>query len=107
MELLTKSLSATEVEIVKRALQAAAEGDFFPDWEFETLVGVDRETVRMVYEAWPHRTIDQEDFGCAIVGTLNNLLGYPHGKEESVTEYVPQGRDAMRKTLDHLVALGV
>lgn len=106
MESLAEALSSTEIEIVTRSLQATVEGSFFPDWEFETLIGVDRDIVRNVYKAWPQQTLNWDDFGCAVVGSMNNLLGYPHGKEEELLGYVPEGREAIRKTLDHLAALG-
>jgi hypothetical protein len=104
---LAEALSLTEIDVVKRSLQATVEGRFFPDWEFETLIGVDRETVKDVYEAWPNQTSNQEDFGCAVVGSLNNLLGYPHGRDEELVKYVPEGREAIKAALNHLIALGV
>lgn len=107
MESLAEALSSTEIEIVRRALQATVEGDFFPDWEFETLIGVDREMVREVYKTWPQQMLARDDFSCAVVGSLNNLVGYPHGKEEELIAFVPEGREAIRETLNHLTALGV
>lgn len=107
METLAEAFSSTEIEIVRRALQATVEGSFFPDWEFEILIGVDREIVRNIYKAWTQQTLDRDSFGCAVVGSMNNLLGYPHGKEEELMAYVPEGREAIRKTLDRLIALGV
>lgn len=107
MESLAETLSLTEIDIVKRSLQATVEGSFFPDWEFETLIGVDRGMVRDVYKVWPNQTLDREDFGCAVVGSLNNLLGYPHGRDEELIKYVPEGREAIRAALNHLTALGV
>ncbi|WP_342722010.1 hypothetical protein AAFG07_22060 [Bradyrhizobium sp. B097] len=107
MERMTEALSLSELEVVRRSLQAAVEGSFFPDWEFQTLMGVDRETVRAVFAAWPHQTIDHEDFRCAVVSSLNNLLGYPHNNEDELMTYVPEGRTAIRKALDQLVALGI
>ena len=107
MEPLMETLSSSEIEIVRRSLQATVEGSFFPDWEFETLVGVDRETVREVYAAWPDQTIGREDFGCAVVGAMNNLVGYPHGKEGELMTYVPEGRAAISEALERLTALGI
>src|SRR3954447_18462842 len=107
MESPVESLSPTEVETVRRALKATVEGSFFPDWEFETLIGVDRDTVRKVYQAWPRQTVDQDEFSCAVVGSLNNLIGYPHRKEGELAIYVPEGREAVRGTLRHLPTLGV
>ena len=107
MQFSTESLSSFEIEIVRRSLQATVEGHFFPDWEFQSLIGVDRTTTREVYREWPHRTLSKDDFSCAVIGSLSNLLGYPHGKEDELILYVPEGTDAIRKTLDHLITLGL
>lgn len=107
MASLAKVLSAAEIDTVRRALRAAVDGTFFPDWEFETLVGVDRETVRKVQSAWPLQTVDQDEFICAVIGSLNNLLGYPHGSEDELISYVPEGRPAIEKALARLTALGL
>jgi hypothetical protein len=107
MDSLTESLSSTEIETVRRALKATVEGDFFPDWEFETLIGVDREVVRQVYETWPLKSVDQDEFSCAVVGSLNNLIGYPHRKDDELAIYVPEGRAAIEGALKHLTSLGI
>ncbi len=97
-----ESLSAAEIDTVKRALSATVEGSFFSDWEFETLIGVDRGTVKNVQESFPRQTVGTEEFFCAVFGSMRNLLGYPHGKDEELTTYFPQGAIAIRKTLDRL-----
>ncbi len=107
MEPIIKYLSSSEIEIVRRSLQATVEGSFFADWEFDTLIGVDRDTVREVYVSWPDQTIGQEDFGCAVVGAMNNLVGYPHGKEGELMTYVPEGRAGISEALKRLTALGI
>ena len=83
------------------------EGGFFPDWEFETLFGVDRETVRRVLGAWPEQTIDWEDFGLAVINALTNLTAYPHGMEDELTAYVPEGRGALNAVMKRLLATGI
>lgn len=107
MNALVDALSPSEIEIVRNALQAAIEGSFFPEWEFQTLIGVDRETVRQVHAAWPQQTLEQDDFGCAVIGSMNMLLGYPHDGDDELITYVPEGREAIRATLNHLTALGM
>jgi hypothetical protein len=105
MDPLAATLSPDQIETVRRALKATVEGSFFPDWEFETLIGVDRDTVRQVYEAWPRQTVERDEISCAVIGSMNNLLGYPHGKEGELALYVPEGRDAIDRTLLHLTSL--
>ncbi|MGY4478916.1 hypothetical protein [Bradyrhizobium sp. USDA 3364] len=107
MESLVEELSPAEIEIVRRSLQATVEGGFFPDWEFETLIGASRDEVREVYAAWPLQTVEPDVFRGAVFNSMNNLIGYPHGKEEELMVYVPEGRAAMVQLLKRLSALGV
>jgi hypothetical protein len=79
-------LSAREVEIVRQCLSAAVEGPFFPDWEFDTLIGLDRDEVAEVLAAWPGGDADTQDL--AVNNVLNNLLGYPHHQWEILQQYV-------------------
>jgi hypothetical protein len=103
--MISAALSSAEIEIIRRALRATFEGNFFPDWEFETLIGVDRDTVRQVYEAWPQQTVDREMFICAVVNSMIWLIGYPHGLEDELAVYIPEGRAAIGKVLRHLNSL--
>lgn len=98
----TDALAPAEIDIVRRSLKAAVEGSFFPDWEFQTLFGVDRETVRSVYSAWPRQTVAAEEIVLAVTGSLNHLLGYPHSKEAELVKYVPDGSVAIRAVLARL-----
>lgn len=102
-----QTLDSRVVEITKECLRAAADGPFFPDWEFQTLIGVDRKTVRRVHGAWPDQTVDDEDFSCAVVGSLNNLLGYPHGQESQWSKYISVEPEQIRLVLKELIAAGL
>ena len=99
------SLSSIEMETIRRSLRATVDGSFFPDWEFETLIGFSRDEIRAVYDAWPPQTFDRDGFGCAVIASLNSLIGYPHGKDAELIAYIPEGREAIRTALDHLTAL--
>ena len=106
MNSLAEKLSSVEIEVVRRALKAVAEGSFFTDLEFETLIGVDRGTVQQVHEDWPRLTVAQDEFSCAVIGSLNNLVCYPHGKDDELATYVPEGRSAIQEAVQHLTSLG-
>ena len=106
MDALVEALSSAEIDTVRDALRATVEGTFFPDWEFQTLIGVDRATVKEVHAAWPRRTVDQADFSCAVINSMNNLVGYPHGSDNELASYIPGGRAAVEKTLARLIAVG-
>src|SRR5271154_1760450 len=73
------SLSDLDKGIVGQALRAAANGPFFPDWEFHTLFGLERDRVREIADAWPKQVAPPEEMTVAVNNSLNNLLGYPHG----------------------------
>ena len=102
-----ENLSLAEIDIVKCALNATVEGSFFSDREFETLIGVNRETVKKVQQSFPRQTVDPEEFFCAVFGSMRNLLGYPHGRDEELIAYVPGGASAVRNALDRLNELAV
>jgi hypothetical protein len=71
------ALTDTERETVRRALDAAANGPFFPDWEFDTIFGVEREKVTSALRRFPK--LDGEDDFLAVNNSLLWLVAYPHG----------------------------
>ena len=107
MRQISQDLSDDEIKLIGECLRATAEGSFFPDWEFQTLLGVDRATVSRVSENWPHVTIDLDEFACAVIGSLNNLVNYPHGKREELRKYLTFEVDDIPRALDRLVELGL
>lgn len=99
-------LLESEVNTVRCCLRAAVEGPFFPDWEFETLIGVDRQVVREVLSEWPLRTVSQDEFVCAVLGSMSNLIGYPHGMDSEFLGFVHEGRAAVKIIIEKLIANG-
>ena len=81
-------LDAKEREIVRQCLQAAVEGPFFPDWEFSTLFGLERNEVGNVLQSWPELDESTETVQVAISNSINNLLGYPHGCEKEWSFFI-------------------
>jgi len=94
-------------EIVAGCLAATVQGEFFPEWEFQTLFGVDRSVVARVMAEWP--SVDTEDWTvrAAVVGALNHLLGYPHGLDEELSKYASASPEEMKELLRRLVELGL
>jgi hypothetical protein len=76
------NLDDRERKVVRECLRAVVEGPFFLDWEFKTLLGLDREDVRHDLLSWP--TLDETDESTvlAINNSMNNLLGYPLREDE-------------------------
>jgi hypothetical protein len=97
-------LTEAQHALIRECLRATADGPFFPDWEFDTLIGVDRETVRNVGKGWPERTVPQVDFQCAVQNALNNLTGYPHKRADVWSDYISASPDQVRDLLDELIA---
>jgi hypothetical protein len=72
------TLTEDELHLVKQCLIAAVTGPYFPDWEFATLIGADRDEVREIAASWPQ--VPQDKLFIAS-NVLVNLYGYPHGEE--------------------------
>src|SRR4051794_25289381 len=84
-------LTDEEQRAVFECLTAAASGPFFPDWEFQTLFGVSRSDVKAVADAWPNVNEETESVSLAINNSMNNLLGYPHGRVRDWSRYISVG----------------
>lgn len=67
--------------MVGRCLYEAANGEYFPDWEFETLMGANRTTVKKAASNWLTNEPLSGAERVVTLSALNNLLGYPHGLE--------------------------
>ena len=101
------SQGPTDEELIRRALVAAVEGPYFPEWEFHALFGLSRDELRIVLDAWPSEPgsgIRGYEDGAAVrrVGVnnaLNNLLGYPHGHDQQLLDEVGVGRQELALVL--------
>ncbi len=99
-EKMLASLSDEDRNVIGECLRALADSPFIPDDdELHTVTGLTRDELRLVAEAWPDiekthagwsPTYEMPDFislsTYAVSGTLNNLTGYPHGKERQWLE---------------------
>ena len=63
----------------------AANGRYFPNWEFHSLIGLSKDEVRREAASWPE-TNDEEAQRVAVLDSLLNLLYYPH--ERGIREFV-------------------
>jgi hypothetical protein len=89
-------VDADDREVIHQCLVAAADGPFFPDWEFQTLMGFERDDIRRMAERWPDWDDDVEQSD-AVNNVLNNLLGYPHGRWDAWHDYIsPVSEDVAR-----------
>ena len=83
-----EQLSENERQIVFECLRAACEGPFFPDQEFHALFGLWRKEVQEVISSWPDIDDSELNVQLAINNAMNNLLGYPHHREDVWGDYI-------------------
>ncbi len=69
------ALNEREKQTVFECLRAASDGPFFPDWEFRTLFGLERDQVRRIATAIP----DIDDSSEEVALAINNAMVQPHG----------------------------
>lgn len=77
-------LTTDQRELVRRCLVAAAQGPYFPDWEFPTVFGVERADFVEILRKWPYVEDDSKVVDTAINNAFVNLLWYPHGMTEEL-----------------------
>jgi hypothetical protein len=93
-------LTPREQDVILRCLRAAAEGPFFPDWEFHTLFGLHRAEVAAIAARWPTVDDSAEDAQLAINNSLNMLLGYPHGEPAAFRERIGETVEEVERIYD-------
>jgi hypothetical protein len=86
-------LSPADQKVVRELLLAAANGPFFPDWEFHLLFGFDRSKVVEVAKAPQDDLQTQRIIG----GAFNNMLGYPHKQEAQWSNWLSVSWDELHE----------
>jgi hypothetical protein len=90
-------LTMPQRRLVGERLDAIVHGTYLPDWEFSTVMGNSREEVCAVASAWP--AVGVETFW-AVNNALNNLLGYPHGRWNELTNVLGVKQQAAADVLE-------
>ena len=75
-------MTEQEIHVIGEWLRAAAYGSFFPESEFYTLFGLERDEVTQIADTWPEVVIHDDTVGIAINNAIVTLLWYPHNKFE-------------------------
>jgi len=95
------TLDEKERSVIRECLQATVEGAFYPDWEFGTIFGLERDDVRRILEDWPEVNEADHYVLRAINNSLNNLLFYPaKNKEEMWPKLVSATPPEVARILD-------
>jgi hypothetical protein len=82
-------LSDSERRVIGECLACVASGEvILDDEEFQTFFGIGFPELQAVALAWPSVDDSVESVFLAINGSLNNLLGYPHGKMHLWPRYI-------------------
>ena len=95
-------LTESESRVIGEVLRAAADGPFFPDWEFHTLFGLHREQVRRIASEWPLPVLPPEDVELAVNNAINWLLSYPHRKHEIWADWISVDQNALNELFNRL-----
>jgi hypothetical protein len=91
------NLTEEETEIVFQCLRCVATGEvILNDWEFQTVFGIEFETLEAIVRLLPNIDESKEEVQLTINNSLNNLLGYPHGQHSKWSKHidVPQAEVA-------------
>ncbi len=94
-------LTPDDALMVEACLRAAADGPFFPDWEFSALFGFERTEIRKLVANW-RTEADEYRLWCAVSSSMNNLSGYPHRKDDALERMIPGGRAALEASYERL-----
>ena len=92
------NLTDSESGVIKKCLIETIQCSYFDDNEFSTLIGCNRGRVSEIEKNWPAVTNTKENYSI-IINCLNNLLGYPHGKNRQLYSFIKTDE----KNLDNLL----
>jgi hypothetical protein len=96
-------LSDQDRRIIAQCLRAAAEGPFFEEWEFHTLMGVSRDQIRRLEATLSSEAPYDENGLEAAINVLNNLLGYPHGQASVWSAFISATPTEVSKLLSRML----
>ncbi len=94
-------IDAADQNVVKACLRAAVDGPFFPDWEFATLFGLQRDEVRQVLSSWPEG-IDSHVQLVAVNNALNHLLNDSFRRDDAWASVIPADRAHVEDLLERI-----
>jgi hypothetical protein len=94
------ALNEREKQTVFECLRAASDGPFFPDWEFQTLFGLERNQVRRIAAAIPDINDSSEEVALAINNAMAHLTGYPHQKETLWSQFISVSEEEVDRVFD-------
>jgi hypothetical protein len=97
-------LTRADVDTIGACLRAAADGPFFPDWEFQTLFGLEREEVRTIASTWPSADSPKDQW-LAVEEALDKLLEYPREQDAMWDQWIPVSESDLGRLQWHVKEL--
>jgi hypothetical protein len=94
--------NSADFRVLKASLLAAARGPFFPDWEFDTLFGLQRAEVEAIAYGFSPSTPIAGDVALALHNTVINLLDYPHKQEAAWHQWLTVSPSELKAVYDKL-----
>ena len=95
-----QTLTEDEKRVVFECLRASEDGPFFPDWEFHTLFGLQRQEFARIVAALPDIDDSDESVSLAINNSMNNLLGYSHGEAAAWRRFISVPVSEVKRIFD-------
>ncbi|WP_444995282.1 CPCC family cysteine-rich protein [Aliikangiella sp. IMCC44359] len=93
-------LNEFEKSIIFRAQKAVAFGNYIPDCEFELLIGGTKKELKDLIKNWDVLESKYFMFSLMVNNSLNNLLYYPHGKDEELTNELGVSKKELSEIFD-------
>ena len=87
-------------QVLRECLAAAARGPFFPDWEFSTLFGLDREELDALATSFDPSAPLGVEARRAIHSSVNNLLGYLHEQDSVWADWISVSPERLREIFE-------
>lgn len=97
-------MTEEELTFIGMALKAALDVSVFPDdEEFDILMGVSRGVVADICKSWPEFSVVSDELYLSVVGSMNNLSGYPHGRVQYIENLFEGSFGSVGKVLDKFI----
>lgn len=105
MRNIAQQLTDKEIRNVLECLNLVLMEDFFEEWEFETLFGVERALYFKLKHSWPNVDIDDINVENMLTNAMNNSLGYPWGNEKMWKQHFSATPKEVEDTLKKIIFL--
>jgi hypothetical protein len=100
MKIESYGFSKDELETIKICMTASCMEKFFPEWEFQSLFGIERDELKQAVSLFPNLNYEDDIHNAAIKGSLGHLLGYPHGRDRELEVMLNKDVMVIKKVLD-------